>query len=103
MSSDGHLRITPAAAPDHYVLVGEIDMETASQIAEIPAPQNGSEGIELDFSGVTFLDSIGIWALVNLAAGLGGGKLIVAHATDSVRRTLEMVDMPAIGGIVLRD
>jgi len=81
---------------------GEIDMDSATQIAEIPTPQNGSD-IVLDFSAVTFLDSIGIWALVNLAAGLEGGKLVVAHASGAVKRTLEMADVPAIAAIVLRD
>jgi len=78
-------------------------MDSATQIAEISAPHNGSD-IVLDFSEVTFLDSIGIWALVNLAAGLeGGGKLVVAHANGAVKRTLEMADVPAIAAIVLRD
>ena len=81
---------------------GEIDMDSATQIAEISAPHNGSD-IVLDFSEVTFLDSIGIWALVNLAAGLEGGKLVVAHANGAVKRTLEMADVPAIAAIVLRD
>jgi anti-anti-sigma factor len=81
---------------------GEIDMDSATQIAEIPAPRNGSD-IVLDFSEVTFLDSIGIWALVNLAAGLEGGRLVVARANGAVKRTLEMADVPAIAAIVLRD
>jgi anti-anti-sigma factor len=100
--SNGHLRVTPGQEPDTYVVSGEIDMDSATQIAEISAPHNGSD-IVLDFSEVTFLDSIGIWALVNLAAGLEGGKLVVAHANGAVKRTLEMADVPAIAAIVLRD
>jgi anti-anti-sigma factor len=103
MSSTAHLRITGGQETNAYVVSGEIDMDSATQIAEIPVPENGSSGIVLDFSEVTFLDSIGIWALVNLAAGLGGEKLIVAHANGAVRRTLEMADVPAIAEIVLQD
>ena len=102
MVSNGHLRVTPGQEPDTYVVSGEIDMDSATQIAEISAPHNGSD-IVLEFSEVTFLDSIGIWALVNLAAGLEGGKLVVAHANGAVKRTLEMADVPAIAAIVLRD
>jgi len=100
--SNGHLRLTPGQEPDTYIVSGELDMDSATQIAEISAPHNGSD-IVLDFSEVTFLDSIGIWALVNLAAGLEGGKLVVAHANGAVKRTLEMADVPAIAAIVLRD
>jgi anti-anti-sigma factor len=103
VSSNDQLRISPGQETNSYVVSGEIDMDSATQIAEIPVPQNGSTSLLLDFSDVSFLDSIGIWALVNLAAGLDGGKLIVAHANGAVKRTLEMADVPAIAAIVLRD
>ena len=104
VSTESDLRIKAGDGTGTYILSGEIDMDTASQIAEIPVPTNGLPAtLTLDFSGVTFLDSIGIWALLNLAAGLGNGKLVVAHATGPVRRILDMVDMPDIGGILIED
>jgi anti-anti-sigma factor len=100
--SETALDIHPGDAPDTYVISGEIDMHTAPRIAEISVPPDRPDAtIVLDFSGVSFIDSIGIWALVNLARGLEGGKLVIANAAGNVRRTFDRIDLSDATGIMV--
>jgi anti-anti-sigma factor len=99
--SETHLEIEPGASPGTYLLAGEIDMATAPSIAEISPRRHGA--IILDFTHVTFIDSIGIWALVNLVRGMDGGTLVIKHASGNVKRTLDLVDLSDAPGIVLQD
>lgn len=105
MASHPELEITPAGPrTSSYALSGEIDLHTASRISEIPIPEGGPEArVFLDFSSVSFVDSIGIWALVNLSRALEGGKLVITHAPDNVRRTLDLVDVSDATAIVVED
>ena len=98
MSRD-RLEIVPAEAPGTYVLRGEIDLETAPQITEISARRNGT--IILDFTGVAFIDSIGIWAIVNLVRGPDGGTLVIKNPSEKVKRTLDLVDLADAPGIIV--
>jgi anti-anti-sigma factor len=93
------LDIQPADSAGTYALSGEIDLHTATRIAEISTRPHAT--IILDFSHVTFIDSIGVWALVNLARGLDGGALVIRNASGSVRQTLDLVDLADAPGIVV--
>jgi anti-anti-sigma factor len=99
--SETHLDIQPGDSPGTYILAGELDMATAPNIAEISARRHGA--VILDFTNVTFVDSIGIWALVNLVRGMDGGTLVIRHASGNVKRTLELVDLADAPGIVLQE
>ena len=98
MSRD-RLVIVPAEAPGTYVLRGEIDLETAPQITEISARRNRT--IILDFTEVTFIDSIGIWAIVNLVRGPDGGTLVIKNPSEKVKRTFDLVDLADTPGIIV--
>jgi anti-sigma B factor antagonist len=56
------------------VLAGELDMDTAPQLVRVldPLLEAGPAEIVLDFSGVTFIDSSGIAALVGAQNKLQG-------------------------------
>lgn len=97
--SDTQLEILPGEAPGLYILRGEIDLNTAPQIAEISTRRNGT--IILDFSEVTFIDSIGVWAIVNLVRGPDGGTVVIKDPTQNVRRTLDLVGLADAEGIVV--
>jgi anti-anti-sigma factor len=99
--SETHLDIQPGESPGTYLLAGEIDMATAPSVAEISTRRHGT--VILDFTHVTFVDSIGIWALVNLVRGMDGGTLVIKNPSGNVKRTLELVDLADTPGIVLQE
>jgi anti-anti-sigma factor len=96
---DPQLEIVPGEAPGTYALRGEIDLHTAPQIAEISARRSGS--IILDFTDVTFIDSIGVWAIVNLVRGPDGGALVIRNPSGNVKRTFELVGIADAPGIIV--
>jgi anti-anti-sigma factor len=97
--STHQLEITPADAPGTYILRGEIDLDTAPQISEISARGTGT--VILDFTEVTFIDSIGIWAIVNLVRGPEGSTLVIKNPSENVKRTLDLVDLADTPGIIV--
>ena len=97
--SQTELDIKPGDNAGTYALSGEIDLHTAQRIADISTRPHGT--IILDFAHVTFIDSIGVWALVNLARGLDGGALVIRNASGNVRNTLDLVDLSDAPGIVV--
>jgi anti-anti-sigma factor len=102
MGGGATLRISTGEASDTFVLHGEIDIHTAPQIADVPVPSTGQwTRLTLDVADVTFIDSIGIWALVNLSRRLDGGTLVITNPSPEVRRTLDLVDLSGAAGIVV--
>jgi anti-anti-sigma factor len=97
--SDAQLEVVPGEAPGNYILRGDIDLHTAPQVAEISTRRNGT--IILDFTDVGFIDSIGVWALVNLVRGPDGGTLVIKNPSSNVRRTLDLVGLADAPGIVV--
>jgi len=99
------LDIRPGSLPGSYALRGEIDLHTAWQVAEISTRATGPGTVlTLEISGVSFIDSIGVWALVNLARSLEpGARLVLSHPSVAVKRTLELVDLSDAPGIVVDD
>jgi anti-anti-sigma factor len=102
MAGEGGLSIEPSERVGAFVLRGEIDLHTAAAVADIPVIATGRDTeLVLDAADVTFIDSIGIWALVNLSRRLEGGKLVIANASKTVRRTFDLVDLSDATGIVV--
>jgi anti-anti-sigma factor len=97
--SDPQLEIVPGDAPGTYALRGEIDLHTAPQIAEISVRRDGT--IMLDFTDVTFIDSIGVWAIVNLVRGPDGGTLVIKNPSGNVKRTFDLVGIADARGIIV--
>jgi len=96
---DAQLEIVPGEAPGTYALRGEIDLHTATQVAEIPTRPNGR--IVLDFTDVTFIDSIGVWSIVNLVHGPDGSTLVIRNPSGNVKRTFDLVGIADTPGIVV--
>ena len=97
--SEAQLEVVPGEAPGYFMLRGEIDLHTAPQIAEISTRPHGT--VILDFSEVTFVDSIGVWALVNLVRGPDGGTLVIKNPSGNVKRTFDLVGIADARGIVV--
>ncbi|MFW6091363.1 MAG: STAS domain-containing protein [Actinomycetota bacterium] len=75
-------------------VVGEIDMATAPRIDEAlwSALDEGYERIAIDLSGVEFMDSAGLNALISArnAADARGVTLVIAELSDRARRLFEV-------------
>lgn len=82
---------------------GEIDVENAYEIKDAVAAQLAAgrpERIELDMHGVTFIDSVGISALVAAfqLAGVSGVKLVVTRPSRFAHRQLWVTGLLGLFG-----
>lgn len=75
-----------------HVLAGEIDAHTAPQFAAHFDPLPDDVVIRLDMSRVTFMDSSGVRALVDLVgrAGTAGSGIAVQAPSRSVAKIIEI-------------
>lgn len=75
-------------------LVGEIDMATAPLVEDALSSAIVAERdlVMIDLSGVDFMDSSGLNALINGRNRLGGNgaKLVISGMSDQVRRLFEL-------------
>jgi anti-sigma B factor antagonist len=100
MAQDGGplaISVERSPAGPTFVLVGELDLETADSLLaacseEVLAP---GEIITFDCAGLTFLDSVGIRALVELhnQAVEMGVALRMTHVRPAQRRVLEITQL----------
>jgi anti-anti-sigma factor len=74
--------------------VGEVDLSTSDQLrtALLTALGKAKSGVVLDLSGVSFLDSTGIGALVHAhnQAVMQGRELAIVDPQPTVRRVLDI-------------
>lgn len=84
-SSDGIWRV---------VAEGDLDMATAAQLDAVLGDPSLADAtvIELDLSGVSFLDSSGLRSIVQFATGLErrGGRLVISGMSAAAQRVLEV-------------
>jgi anti-anti-sigma factor len=75
-------------------VAGDLDMATAPQLGEVveAACEQGARSILLDLSGVTFLDSSGLRAIVEASKRieLTGGDIICTGLSGAAHRVLEL-------------
>jgi anti-anti-sigma factor len=84
-----HLEIT--ATDDGYRLEGELDVATAGGLTELLLASSGrKEPLVLDFSGVSFMDSSGLRALLEGAGPNGSEPVVIQDPTPQVRRVLDI-------------
>jgi stage II sporulation protein AA (anti-sigma F factor antagonist) len=73
---------------------GDLDLATAPELANLGLSliEAGASDVVVDAERLTFCDSSGLSALVQIANGLGAGsgRLAIAGPTPMVRRVLEM-------------
>lgn len=86
---DTPLAITPTATG--FAVVGEIDAHTAPEISEAVA-QSPLESIEIDLSGVEFVDSSGLRTLIEAHQRFesNGGSLTLVRPSAVVSRLFEI-------------
>jgi anti-anti-sigma factor len=88
----GGLTITWLGDPVRLSIVGEIDVDTREQFKDALAQTFGDRGdTQLDLRGVTFMDTHSVTAVVHCANRLHdeGGRLVVHHPPDSLRRIFD--------------
>ncbi len=98
------MQLEITAIDDGYRLEGELDMATAGGLTELfLAASGGDTPLVLDFSGVSFMDSSGLRALLE-GAGLpnGGGPVVVQDASPQVRRVFEITIPDGVPGLEIR-
>ncbi|MBY8877326.1 STAS domain-containing protein [Actinacidiphila acidipaludis] len=76
-------------------LTGEIDFTTLDVLDGALVRSAGAPVVVADVAGVTFIDSVGLTALLRAHRDLTdtGGRLALAGAKDAVRRVLEIAGL----------
>jgi anti-sigma B factor antagonist len=84
---------------DRWVLVGELDSHSADLVRQTVS--SDSARVVLDMASVSFIDSSGLRALVELhtAVGEGGGSLRIEDPSDAVRRVIELTGLAGHLGV----
>jgi anti-anti-sigma factor len=89
---------------DGYRLVGELDMATCDGLMELlRSAAAGHHPVVLDFSGVSFMDSSGLRAILE-GAGLPNesGPVVILNPSPQVRRVLEISIPDGVPGLEVR-
>ena len=85
-----------------FAISGELDVTTVEAFEAIRLPPPGAEQVvTLDLSGVTFVDSSGIRALLQLARQLEEGTLVFARPSRPVQVVLRLIDAAHLPGVVI--
>jgi anti-anti-sigma factor len=86
------------------VVHGELDLATAPQLRETTATANhDNERLIIDLSQATFIDSVGICALVEAgrrSTHRGIGLVVITTSGSSVERTLTIVEADSVLPII---
>jgi anti-anti-sigma factor len=85
------------------VLVGELDMDTVPELTQVldPLVENGPPEVVLDFSGLSFIDSAGLTALVGAQNRLNeqNRRLVVRSPRSQAVRVFEIVGLSDFIGL----
>jgi anti-sigma B factor antagonist len=86
------------AASARIVIRGEIDVATSPRLRSTLTTllAQGTTKIDIDFSGVSFVDSSGLGVLVGALKriqGIDGGSLRIVGATEFVRKIFEITGL----------
>jgi anti-anti-sigma factor len=88
---------TRAGDPGVLVVSGELDIATVDQLATLAraALDSAASVLVIDFSGVTFVDSTGLGALVRIRneAERNGKRVDLVGVRREVRRVLELTGL----------
>jgi len=91
------------AMKDGYRLQGELDMATAGGLQEVlHAAAFGEDPVVLDFSGVTFMDSSGLRALLQWAGSDDCGPVVMKDPSPQVVRLMEITIPDGAPGLRVR-
>ena len=84
-------------------IAGELDLATSSQLTEALRDASSAGQVILDLSELTFLDSSGIHAILELARTQNGnGPVIILNPSYAVTRVFDIIGIDQHAGIELR-
>lgn len=86
-----------------FVLSGELDMAVADQVAEATAGLTAGGDVVFELTDLTFIDSSGLRAVLQVAERIPDGKLVLRAPTDAVRRVLDIVGLTEASARVVVD
>lgn len=81
-----------------YYLSGELDSAGAEDLQIAMKPEPTAKELVLDLTDVTFIDSVGLRALVLLSRKASGG-LVLRYPRDALLRVFELLQLDEIPGI----
>jgi anti-sigma B factor antagonist len=83
--------------PNTYFLGGELDLASAPELTEAIAPSVALGGsIVLDVGALTFVDSMGVHAIMEAARSLGSNGCLLVHSPQpAVARVFDLVALDA--------
>jgi anti-sigma B factor antagonist len=84
--------------------VGELDMATADELVRALEPAIATAGgdLTLDLSDLTFIDSSGLRALLEVSQRLnGGGRLVLSRPSEAASKVFELVRIETFPNIEL--
>jgi anti-anti-sigma factor len=86
-------------------VAGELDMATAPTLLEaVRGDGAGSDGLRFSLADLTFIDSQGLRAFIELADGLAeDAQLVLADVRPEVRRVFEVVQLGSAPRITLEE
>jgi anti-sigma B factor antagonist len=84
--------------PRVYELGGELDLDTAKVLDEVPILPGVDETVFLDLNGLDFVDSSGLRVLVQLRRRVidRGAHLVLRQPRPNVRRVLEVSGLDSV-------
>jgi anti-anti-sigma factor len=84
------LQITPT--DEGFLLEGELDMATADALSQLLKEESmDGDPVVLDFSGVSFMDSSGLRAVLERAGQQNRqGPVVITNPSRQVRRVLDI-------------
>ena len=97
--------VQPGADGSALRLIGELDLSTVDDLLGRVEERLGvgRGDLVLDASGLAFIDSAGVKALVDIAGRLGGAReLVVVGPSPPAARTLELLSASSFPNLVIR-
>ena len=98
------LSVQHAARAARVVVEGEVDLATVDDLvrAADEALRDAPQRLELDLAGVSFIDSVGIGALVTIrnTTRADGIVLVLGNVSRPVRRLLQIANLDTVFELV---
>jgi ABC-type transporter Mla MlaB component len=118
--ADKQLVIARTALPDVLSIMGAIDYFNAANMARAleaelesatdrgdmgdPTPTTAEGRLHIDLSGLEFVDTCGIRALIEVTKSGGGRRVLVIHGLAPLfRRVIEVVGWGELPGLVIEE
>jgi anti-sigma B factor antagonist len=102
MGADGFFQVRRLGSDGQFALTGELDIAVTDRLLEAVQPViDEGHNVTLDLSGLTFLDSSGVHAFIEVGqrAAHRGAALVLRSPSRPALRVLEIVSADRFAGI----